>query len=374
MGSQLNPPLSVAWKFGANYTTNRDTALLTSGEEYLDFFNLISDGTNVYATASKNYFPSPGSPGSGRGAYLLALSLESGKALWEMKLPVIDPKGSGLAFLNNDSNTHMLIVGMAGALLSVDDRQERAVWSVNGSDGFPLASPDGRVYTAVGSFWGGNGSKICSYQGGGRIPTYGDGRVYTMGASGQGSSYQGILHAFDARTCAQLWTTPLGSKGDQWASYWSTFHDGRVYAADDTNLYAVDAASGKIIWNVADGEQDFWPPAVHGNVVYLAGYVSSGKAGVAAFNGTNGQALWRSESMPGDYFGVRPSASGKLVYAAIGCTIAALDSQTGKASWQWSLDGCFSWYAYYGPLISSSYLILSDDVSYLVAFRGNLSN
>jgi outer membrane protein assembly factor BamB len=372
--SQLNPPLSVAWKFGANYTSNRGTALLAAGEEYLAFFNLISDGTNVYATASKAYFPSPGSPGSGRGAYLLALSLEGGKALWELKLPVIDPKGSGLAFLNNDSNTHKIIVGMEGALLSVDDRQGRAVWSVNGSYGFPIASPDDKVYTSVGSYWGGNGSKICSYQGGGRIPAYGGGRIYTM--SGQAGSPQGILYAFDARTCEQLWTAPLGPKPNHWSSSGSTFHDGRVYAADDTNLYAVEAATGKIIWNVAHGEVDWWPPSAHGNAVYLAGGVGSGAAGVAAFNATNGQLLWRSGSVAEDSLtsALQPSISGRYVYAAIGCTITALDSQTGKTSWQSSLNGCKFWYSYYGPLISGSYMVLSDDVSYLVAFQGNLSN
>jgi outer membrane protein assembly factor BamB len=196
-----------------------------------------------------------------------------------------------------------------------------------------------------------------------------------MAAGGQGGSYWGVLHAFDARTCEQLWTTPLGSKGNHWASYWSTFHDGRVYAADDRSLYSVDAASGRIIWNVGHGTLDYWPPTVYGSVVYLAGG-GAGGGSVAAFNVTNGQLLWRSGSVAAESLtsALRPSASGTYVYAAIGCTISALDSQTGKAMWQWSLNDCRDWYIYYGPLISGSYLILSDDVSYLVAFRGNLSN
>ncbi len=367
---QLNPPLSVAWKFGGQFTTTSNTTFLSNGEIFSGFFNSVSDDANVYATTTKVR------GNSTLGTYLLAVSLESGKAIWELMLPP-SPEGakfSGLTFLNNDSSTHMLIVGVEGALVAVDDRQGRAIWSVNGSQGFPLASPDGRVYTAVGAFWGKNGTKICGYQAGsygGRILAYGDGRVYSMVEAGQ----KGVLVAFDALSCQRLWSTSVGSNGNHWANYWSVFHNGRVYAADVGSLYSIDPADGKIVWNVTHGFLVSSQPTVVGNVAYLTGRVGIDNQGepvsaVGAFNATNGILLWRSDSISGP--SLRPSISGKLLYAPIGCTIEALDSRTGKTTWQWSLRGCNDWFTYYGPLISGPYLILSASISYLVAFRGTL--
>jgi outer membrane protein assembly factor BamB len=131
-----------------------------------------------------------------------------------------------------------------------------------------------------------------------------------------------------------------------------------------------------MIWNVTHGMQNFWPPTVDddGRRVYLTGYVgsdtSNGGTSVSAFDAMDGHLLWRSSAIKGDT--LRVTVAGNLLFAASGCTLSALDVKTGEMVSQATVDGCAYFYAYYGPLIVGPYLIISDDVSYLIVLRGAL--
>jgi len=70
----------------------------------------------------------------------------------------------------------------------------------------------------------------------------------------------GILHAFDVATGARRWTF-VTKQTDAVSD--PAYHDGRIYVgSDDNNLYALNATTGKVIWQLGLSEDVNGGPAV----------------------------------------------------------------------------------------------------------------
>jgi hypothetical protein len=90
-------------------------------------------------------------------------------------------------------------------------------------------------------------------------PTFSEGRIYTLGASG-------ILNCLDAGTGKPVWTLNLvvfaGAKPPMWGISGSPLIvDGKVIVygggKDQKNLLAVDAGSGELVWGAAAGSESY---------------------------------------------------------------------------------------------------------------------
>ncbi|HTR00802.1 MAG TPA: PQQ-dependent dehydrogenase, methanol/ethanol family [Candidatus Acidoferrum sp.] len=142
-------------------------------------------------------------------------------------------------------------------------------------------------------------------------PLYVDGVIYV-------STARNVVHAFDAHDGKRLWTyTPLmvpkpnlGLTNKGLAAW-----NGKIYMGMlDAHLVAIDAATGKQVWNVdtvpdslglgkiADQYSITIAPRVAKGLVFIGG--SGGEYGargwIAAYNAETGKEVWRFWTVPGD--------------------------------------------------------------------------
>lgn len=112
---------------------------------------------------------------------------------------------------------------------------------------------------------------------------YGGGRLYAQ-------NYDGVLSAFNPATGAKLWSTKM--PGQYAFTSPPTFAAGVVYtggAGSGGTLYAVDAATGAVIWTQGVANGDDSSPAVTANGVY----VSYACEQSYAFEPKTGTPLWQ---------------------------------------------------------------------------------
>jgi outer membrane protein assembly factor BamB len=187
------------------------------------------------------------------------------------------------------------------------------------------------------------------------------------------------MHAYNARTCEPWWwlerpgaafrrspavvngVVYLASTAGMWAFSvhgdfkWSamqdtvfssapTVADGRVFVgAYDHNLYALDPATGALVWSRPTRGSILGAPAVSGGRVYVGSY--DGK--VRAFRAASGRPLWTTSLRPPDapprvqprIFDAVAVAGGRVFVRADGGKVYALDAVHGQLLWQ-SDYGC----------------------------------
>jgi outer membrane protein assembly factor BamB len=118
-----------------------------------------------------------------------------------------------------------------------------------------------------------------------------------------------------------------------------------IFGAWDTNLYALDAATGQSIWTWNNGSKirNYSPasciPVIHDGVVYVVApdrYIS-------AIDANTGSTLWRNnDATVRESIGL--SADGKYVYGkTMNDTIVAYASSREKQSAAWKLDCGFGY-------------------------------
>lgn len=131
---------------------------------------------------------------------------------------------------------------------------------------------------------------------------------------------------------ASTWTARTG--GDIEASPWAD--GGMVYAAsDDHYLYAVNAATGRVLWRTDVGsERDSGPVAAYGNV-----YIGSWRDHrVYAVDAATGKIRWRFTT--GSSIDSTPAVADGYVYIGSDDTrLYKLDAMTGHPIWARHLDG-----------------------------------
>jgi outer membrane protein assembly factor BamB len=167
--------------------------------------------------------------------------------------------------------------------------------------------------------------------------------IYVEGRTGQDAA----LVAIDAADHSPRWRTPLGDltrSAPQVA-------DGVVYlGCRDGNLYAIDLATGKVLWKAAAAGRDLdTSPAVAGGRVFIVGEeAASGRATLYAFpakpsNTASVKPLW-TYSPTRFAIGVNsPTVAGGTVYVGLGdLTVRAFSAATGKQIWSTPVRGDFS--------------------------------
>jgi outer membrane protein assembly factor BamB len=167
-------------------------------------------------------------------------------------------------------------------------------------------------------------------------PTIVDGVVYI-------GSGNGVMYAMDAATGAKRWSVSLGSA----ISATAAVDGGSVYVgARDGNFFALSAATGKEIWRFATGAPmelhwghesgDYWTssPAVRGGTVVFGG--SDGN--VYALSAATGKLLWKSPTEGRVHSS--PAIDGdNVVIGSFDGTVRCYSLATGKERWKFATTG-----------------------------------
>jgi outer membrane protein assembly factor BamB len=145
--------------------------------------------------------------------------------------------------------------------------------------------------------------------------------------------HSSALAALNALTGQLYWTFDTGEK----IQAPPLVARSRVLFASRTTLWALDAASGRLLWSFRHGP-DGWPtsgaPALAGNTVYVG--LGSGTR-LWALDLTNGHVLWSFDS--GDRITSAATVDASSVYIATWHgTIFALDRAHGALRWSYTLN------------------------------------
>jgi polyvinyl alcohol dehydrogenase (cytochrome) len=161
----------------------------------------------------------------------------------------------------------------------------------------------------------------------------------------------GIYYALDPDTGALLWQTQVGPGSSLGGMEWGSASDGTRIYVEIANLYgvpytafglpaslgsagswaALDPATGKILWQVADpnGAVDLGPLAVASGVVYVGSMAGSATAPtMLALDASNGSTIWSYAA--GSSVNAGATIVGENVYWGSGYTHLGIPGYTGN--------------------------------------------
>lgn len=220
-----------------------------------------------------------------------------------------------------------------------------------------IGSTDGFIYAVEAA----TGALRWKARTGGRVtssPAVAGGRVFA-------GSYDGLVYALDAATGKVAWTFRTGGERrfagrhlhgfppdsetmpDPFDVYLSspTVWRGTVYVGSgDGNIYALNAADGRMQWSYRTGGVVHSSPAVDGGTVY----VGSWDGNLYALDAATGRLVWRFPTGQDpdihNQVGIQssPAVVGGVVY--FGCRDAhvyAVDARTGRRRWAVGTDGAW---------------------------------
>ena len=159
----------------------------------------------------------------------------------------------------------------------------------------------------------------------------------------------GYVNAFKANTGELLWSTHTRCRVSSPAIY-----NGIVYiGSDDGSLYALDAATGSIVWisSTTHSSIDATPAVVNG-VVYVGGQSGS----MYAYNAQNGNLIW---STPIGAIQSSAAVANGVVYLGTisNFGLYALDASNGNVLWSYSTPRKIT----ASPAVSNGFVYVSAD-------------
>jgi len=160
-------------------------------------------------------------------------------------------------------------------------------------------------------------------------PVTGDGRAYV-------GAFDGTFYALDLATGQVLWQQTTGGAIVGGAA----LADGTVYVgSSDNKLYAFDAASGAYRWPAFEAQGDIWStPVVDQGTVY----VTSMDKRVYALDAATGQPKWPKPFGANGAVPSTPALAGDRLYVgALDNRLYALDKATGEVAWSFKADNWF---------------------------------
>ena len=164
-------------------------------------------------------------------------------------------------------------------------------------------------------------------------PLIADGKVFVTVTNGISGT---TLFALDTTSGGLLWSFDLGGRFP-WSA--TCYENGRVFALNGNGmLRAFDGATGEVIWSVQFPDLFIFsaPPTISGGVIYIGGSGSGGT--VFALDAASGAVLWTTPVLNGD--ASSPAVTSDGVYVSYSClNVYKLNPATGSPIWQFS-DGC----------------------------------
>jgi outer membrane protein assembly factor BamB len=164
-------------------------------------------------------------------------------------------------------------------------------------------------------------------------------------------SKSGMLYAYALDNGAKQWEVDLGC--EVWVS---DPEKGVIVAGAGTVIYAIDSATGEILWARETDGIITAQPAIDNDVVYVGSWDSY----LYCFNLTDGTKLWDAQTG----WGVETTAvtdNNTVYFGSHDGIMYALDKDTGDVQWSFQCDaGIHS-----SPTLTEGYVIFGSDDGYL---------
>ena len=212
------------------------------------------------------------------------------------------------------------ILVTTAAIAQVPTDQARA-FQVNTAHSGSITSPG--LAPPLRQKWSINFGDFISY------PIIADGRVFVT-VKHSGPLYDSQVYAIDAASGAILWSFNLTGE-----SLWSalTYENGRLFASThEGGLRCFDAATGTVFWTISVGGPYMSPPTAVQGVVYL-----SGRGYVWAFSQNTGNFLWRTPVNNSE--GSSPVVTDEAVYVSYSCQqVYKLNRASGAQIWAYTIN------------------------------------
>lgn len=223
------------------------------------------------------------------------------------------------------------------SLYALDAATGELIWKYRiGYTDDAVTVKDGYLYVASDSLWCLDalaGERIWATAAanvGGSTPAVVEGGVYAGRATFISGKYYSYVHRFDTVTGTEVWTDTLSGLAASCQTVWN----GMVFIPTYTGpLYALDAATGSIIWENTDAYGGYWDssPVVVDGVIYINDF--DGKTrGIAVATGST---IWEVDITAGvNYLAATPAYNGgRLYFADQVHTYHCLDAATGSTIW-----------------------------------------
>lgn len=255
---------------------------------------------------------------------LVALDAATGLFLWASQTGAITQSTPTV-------DAGVVYVGTGASLLAIDAATGDLTWSRDlGGQVWSSAAVDGEfLYIASGH----SVVSLDKATGGARwtravgpiksAPAVAGGRVFVV------TTKDHVLHALDDNTGTPLWNLATGQEGGNESLASPAYADGVVYVPGIPTMYAVDAATGAVLWT-ADVQFIPWSsPAIANRVVYVASAFQ-----MFAFDAGTGELLWTQDAIDGVIFS-SPAVANGVVYVGGGADSAvyAFDAADGTLLW-----------------------------------------
>jgi len=260
---------------------------------------------------------------------LYAVDAASGDTVWTLT-------GSSAIVTSPVVSDGLVFVGREdGNLYALATANGNTIWSAPGAttpviaDGLLHVSGSDRFLHALDPATGAERWRSSLGAAPSSAPAFADGVVYQ-------ATTDAILHAVDAQTGESRWAVQL--EGGDLTS--TTVSDGVVYQGTKDGVgqnpaYALDAATGEEIWRFGpQTSEGYQSPTIGETLVYFTSndtnvYALDRASGTLAWKfATTGQ-IWASPALVGD----TPYVSGRDQ------TLSALDATTGAERWRHAVDG-----------------------------------
>ncbi|WP_380283673.1 PQQ-binding-like beta-propeller repeat protein [Kitasatospora purpeofusca] len=276
-------------------------------------------------------------------AGLGALAVPAGARWWAVRETARGPRlwdaadAGGRVVPSADPRGHLYAAGYDGSVRALDPGTGAVRWAtaVSTADaaenrgGWPLAEGGGVVCvnsaTKVQAFDAASGEPrwevavpdwrdFSTAQG---VAVAGDSVIIVDGAS---------LRSFDAATGRARWSGPPAVSGAPLVAGDTVYVPGR-----SAGLLAFDVRSGEQRWAQDGVGFVFDPPVVHGGIVHVADTdLASGRSTVFALEAATGRVLWKRAQQHGP---IGPAAADGAVCLIKGDQLLALDAVTGDERW-----------------------------------------
>jgi eukaryotic-like serine/threonine-protein kinase len=311
-----------------------------AGSRYNIFENILSPSNVSGLTQNFSFkaggYASPPVVAAGRvffnsdDGYVYALNAATGGLLWKSGLGVTSSQplpvaGNGMVYVWGnfylsalDARTGLTVWtnylgAQASSIVEYDGYLYVTAYAVAGYDLFKFSSTGTLIYEtfyfATPSF---------------SPAAIANGEIY-VGASDGGSTFD--LLAIPVNGGPSVWQYPISVENNSPAVV-----NGVVYAgSSDSNVYALNAATGSLLWKYTAGGSIFNTPAVALGAVYIGDDVD-----LYALNAKTGALLWKTASV-----GSVPAAAvanGVVYVGSSNCSIYALNAKTGAILWQYATN------------------------------------
>lgn len=194
-------------------------------------------------------------------------------------------------------------------------------------------------------------------------------RAATDGTSFYIGGWDNTLYAIDAESGSVRWQVKMGraNSGHGALSFyyapaiaWPCVSDGRVFAAtNDSTLHCLDAATGNELWTARHPQGGdkigYSSPLAVGNRVFIGALGPNGD--VYAFDTATGKPIWRAQTGGENYESSLAMQGNTLAIGSVQGRLFWIDAETGKVTTSYSLDRGFT---FTNPVLAPGRLFMTS--------------